>query len=472
MIFHMTQFKPIGLVLAACALGAGGYGLYTLGVQRGAERVALPAISPGVVAGAPAGVAAPSALPQSIAQGEAATRRHMAQGIKAGDLDAATGRRVLYYHDPMVPGNRFDAPAKSPFMDMMLVPVYAQGASGADDGASGSDGAQQHITVSSRMQNSLGVRTARVAEGVLAGQLTAVGNITFNERDQGVVQTRAAGYIERLWVRAPFDPVAQGQALADLYVPEWIAVQEEFLAVQRMRGADPAATADAARQRLRLAGMSEEHIALVERSGKAQPRITLTAPMGGVVVELLAREGMAVVPGATLFRINGVERVWAEAHVPQSQAAGIGPGASVHITSDAAPGTPLRGTVQALLPEVNSASSTRRVRVELANPGRTLVPGMVVRMQFTDKRAPLHTSLMIPSEAVIQTGQRAVVILAEDNGQFRPIEVETGLESGEQTQIRRGLRAGQRVVVSAQFLLDSEASLKGVQARMLGGSQP
>ena len=267
------------------------------------------------------------------------------------------------------------------------------------------------VTVSPRIQQNLGLRTAEVTEGVLSQQVSAVGNIAFNERDQALVQARATGYIERLLVRATLDPVQKGQALAELYVPDWIAAQEEFLSVRRMQGTDLAPLVDAARQRMRQVGMSDEQVQRVERSGTTQARITLTAPISGVVVELLAREGMTVMPGATLFRINGLRTVWAHAELPESQAALVRPGTQVQANSAALPGTRLQGTVQAILPEVNAVTRTLKARVELANPGNALVPGMFVQMQFISQRTP--KSLLIPTEAVIQTGQRAVVMLAE-----------------------------------------------------------
>lgn len=446
------QLKPllIGLT-AAGVLAATGYGLYTTGLQRGMGMAAAPA------------PAAPptQAIPQSIAQGEDATRRHLTAGLKAGDVDPATGRRILYYHDPMVPGNRFDKPAKSPFMDMMLVPVYADG--GGDSGA----GEGSTVTVSPRLQQNLGVRTAPVTEGTLSPQVTAVGSIAFNERDQATVQARATGYVERLHVRATLDRVAKGQALAELYVPDWIAAQEEFLSVRRMQGTDLAPLVEAARQRMRQAGMNEAQIAWVEGSGQTQARTVLLAPIGGVVTELAVREGMTVTAGTTLFRLNGLGTVWANAEVPESQAALLRPGTRVRAKSPAVPGVTLDGQVQALLPEVNPTTRTLKARLELANPGGRLVPGMSVQMQFTDLQA--GKALLVPTEAVIQTGRRTVVIVADGEGRsghFRPVEVEIGTEGGGQTEVRRGLQAGQRVVVSSQFLIDSEASLKGVEARL------
>jgi Cu(I)/Ag(I) efflux system membrane fusion protein len=437
-------------LLSIGALAAGGYALYAVGMQRGMGMAAAPAAA----SGAQAGGAAVQAVPQSIAEGEEATRRHIASGLKAGDVDPTTGKKVLYYHDPMVPGNRFDKPAKSPFMDMMLVPVYAD----SDGGDTGK------VTVSPRIQQNLGVRTAPVTEGMLAPQVSAVGGIAYNERDQVIVQARATGYVERLHVRATLDRVNKGQPLVELYVPEWIAAQEEFLSVRRMQGSELAPLIDGARQRMRQVGMDDTQIALVESSGRTQPRVTLVAPIGGVISELMVREGMTVMSGATLFRINGLATVWANAEVPESQAALLRPGAKVQARSSAAPGTTIDGRVQALLPEVNATTRTLKARVELANPRGALTPGMFVQMQFVDSRP--GKALLIPTEAVIQTGRRTVVMLAEEGGRFRPVEVEIGIETGGQTEIKRGLQAGQRVVVSSQFLIDSEASLRGVEARV------
>ncbi len=435
------------MLVAVLALGGAGYGLYTLGLKRGASTA-----SSGPAPAAPA----PTDM-TNIAAGEAATRRHIADGLKAGDLDPKTGQRVLYYHDPMVPGKRFDAPAKSPFMDMMLVPVY----SGGGAGAPGTDSSS--ITVSPRVQQNLGLRTAEVVQGTLAPALQAIGSIAWNERDQSVIQARAAGFIERLHVRATLDPVRAGQPFADVYVPEWVAAQQEFLAIKNAAGNDSALVA-AARQRMLLTGMTEAQVARVESSGIAQPRITITVPTSGVVAELVARVGMTVTPGMTLARINGLGTVWAQADVPESQIALLRVGAKVEARSPGAPGTVFKGTVEAILPEVAAATRTLKARVQLANPGAALSPGMLVTMQFIDQRAT--PALLVPTEAIIATGQRMVVMLAEEGGRYRPVNVETGIESAGQTEIKKGLTAGQRVVVSSQFLIDSEASLKGVEARL------
>ena len=447
----MKTKKIYGAATAAAlvlVMAAGGYALYMAGMRNGSS-----AASQQGAANPPIPTAASPTDMSSIAAGEEATRRHIKTGLKAGDIDPANGQQVLYYHDPMVPGKRFDAPAKSPFMDMMLVPVYT--------GAQPGDGS--NVTVSPRVQQNLGLRTAEVVQGTLSPQLSAIGSIAWNERDQSVVQARATGFIEKLYVRATLDPVRAGQPFADLYVPEWVAAQQEFLAIKKAAGHDlPLVTA--ARQRMLIAGMTEAQVARVEATGNPQARTTLTVPSSGVVAELVAREGMTVTPGMTLARINGLATVWVLADIPESQVGFLQAGAKVEARSAAVPGTVFKGTVQALLPDVAPATRTLKARVQLANPGNTLAPGMLVTMQFIDKRST--PALLVPTEAIIATGQRNVVMLAEDGGRYRPVNVETGIESGGQTEIKKGLTAGQRVVVSSQFLIDSEASLKGVEARL------
>jgi membrane fusion protein, copper/silver efflux system len=432
-------------VAVLAALAGTGIGAYFFGMNRGWNMAAAPAATS-------AATADPSAW--TIPQGEAATKRHIKDGLKAGDMDPSTGREVLYYHDPMVPGKRFDAPAKSPFMDMMLVPVYA-GAGGGDTGT---------VTVSPRVQQNLGLATAVVSEGTIAPKVSAVGNIAWNERDQAVVAARASGVVEKLYARAQFDRIATGAPVADLFVPDWVAAQEEFLSLRRSTASDMAPLIDAARQRMLLAGMVEAQIAQVEQSGRVQARTTVRAPIGGLIAEVMAREGMAVSAGATLVRINGTGTVWAQAEVPESQAALLKPGTPVRATTPALAGLSFTGRVQSLLPDVNPATRTIKARVELNNAGQRLVPGMTVSMSFANLQA--DKVLLVPSDAVIQTGTRSVVMVAEDGGRFRPVEVETGIESGGQTAIRKGLQAGQRVVVSSQFLIDSEASLKAVESRL------
>ena len=419
-------------LMAAAVVGAGGYALYRLGMNRGMQ----------MTGGAPDSAAA---APASAA------------GQKAGDVDPTSGKKVLYWHDPMVPGQKFDKPGKSPFMDMQLMPVYADG--GADEGA---------VAISPRVQQNLGVRTAEVKQGALTSTVEAVGSVAYNEHDVAVVQARSNGFLERLYVRAPLDPVRKGQPLAELYVPDWVAAQEEYLSAKRIGARSDAPSlsglADAAKQRMRLAGMSDAQIAAVEAGGKVQARFTITAPIGGVIGELTAREGMTVMAGAPLFRINGLSTVWINAEVPEVAAAQVRPGNSVEARTPAVSGTVFKGKVSAILPEVNPATRTIKARIEVANPNGQLVPGMFATVNLTP--AARKEVLLVPSEAVIQTGKRSVVVVAQGDGRFAPVDVEVGIDSNGQTEIRKGLQAGQNVVVSGQFLVDSEANLKASTTRM------
>jgi Cu(I)/Ag(I) efflux system membrane fusion protein len=385
-------------------------------------------------------------------------------GMKAAAHDAApaadhAGRKVLYWHDPMVPGQKFDKPGKSPYMDMELVPVYA-----------GDDQAPGGVAVSPGVRQNLGIRLAEARKGSLAATLDAVGNVAFNERDLVQLQARSSGYVEKMFVRAPLDPVRKGQALLQLYVPDWVAAQEEYLAVKRMpAGAETAGLLDAALQRMRLAGMTEAQVRLVSASAQVSPRITVTAPADGVVSELSVREGMTVAPGTPLFRINGLRTVWVNAEVPEGAAAQVRTGMAVRGTSPAFPGTAFTGKVEALLPEVNAATRTLKARIELANPGGKLVPGMFATIHLAPAQG--REALLVPSEAVIQTGQRTVVIAVAGDGSFVPAEIVTGTEADGRTEVLKGLSEGQKVVASGQFLIDSEASLRGTLQR-LGGAAP
>lgn len=405
-------------LVAAGAIGAGGYGLYRVGMDQGMKM----------------------AGPASSSQ-------------KTGDSNTASGRKVLYWHDPMVPGQKFDKPGKSPFMDMPLVPVYAD-----------AEGDPGNVTVSSRMQQSLGVRTVEVVKGSLTQKLEAVGSVAYNERDVAVVTARAGGFIERLYVRAPLDPVRKGQPLAEVFVPDWVAAQEEYLSVKRMQGQGTEALAAAAHQRMLLAGMNEEQVRMIESTGKVHPRFTLIAPVGGVIAELGAREGMTVMAGALLFRINGLGSVWVYAEIPESLVALIRPGNNVEAHTPALPERVFKGRVAAILPEVNAATRTLKARVEVANTGGLLTPGMFASINFTPSTRT--GILLVPSEAIIQTGQRKVAIVELDGGKFQPVDIETGAEANGQTEIRKGLTAGQKIVISSQFLIDSEANLKATTTRM------
>lgn len=381
---------------------------------------------------------------QSISHGSAAQ----------GQTQASTAdeRKVLYWYDPMVPQQKFDQPGKSPFMDMQLVPRYAD--EGGDSAA---------VSIDASITQNLGMRLAPVTRGALASSLEATGNLTFNSRDIAVVQARTGGFVERVYARAPEDLLEAGAPLADLLVPAWVSAQEDYLALRN--AGDPALLA-AARQRLRLAGMPAALIASFERSGKVQALWTVTSPIAGVLQQLNVREGMNLMAGETLATINGLRSVWLDVAVPEAEALGLHPGQVVEARLPAFPGEVLGGSIEAILPQANLDSRTLRVRVVLDNPDGRLRPGLTAQVRLA--RPAELDALFVPSEAVIRSGRRALVMLAEGEGRYRPLEVRLGQEAAGNTQILEGLEEGQQVVASGQFLLDSEASLRGIPVQELG----
>ncbi|WP_256581486.1 efflux RND transporter periplasmic adaptor subunit [Pseudomonas sp. FW305-3-2-15-C-R2A1] len=387
----------------------------------------------------------------------------------ASSMPAKADRQALYWYDPMFPQQQFDKPGKSPFMDMQLVPRYADGAASATTPA-----ATPAVQIDPGLAQNIGVRLASVSRGVLTSRLELSGILAFNERDVAVVQARAAGFVERVYARAPGDVLKAGAPLVDLLIPEWAAAQEEFLALRRSgeRG-----LIDAARQRLRLSGMPAGLIAQMERSGQVQSVLTVTSPISGALQTLEVREGMTVTPGQTLARFNGLDQVWLQVAVPEAQGAMLNVGQRVQSHFVGLPGKTLDGTVSAILPATAMDSRTVQVRVELPNPDGALRPGMTAQVSLAQTGG--QALLQVPSEALIRTGKRVLVMLAEEGGHYRPVEVETGVENQDHTVILSGLQEGQQVVASGQFLLDSEASLKGVTAtaaeaamNMQPGAQP
>lgn len=359
-------------------------------------------------------------------------------------------REVLYWYDPMYPQQRFDQPGPSPFMDMDLVPRYAEPDAGGDGPPA--------MRIDPDILQNLGVRLAPVTRGPVEVSITATGQLSFNQRDVAVVQARSQGFVERVYGLAEQDLVEPGTPLADLLVPEWAAAQQEYLA---LRGLDEPRLLEAARQRMRLAGMPESLVDQVARRGKVQLVWTLTSPVGGVIQSLDVREGMTLAAGATLARINGLDTVWLVVEVPEAQVAGLQAGQGVEAQLPAYPGETLQGEIQAVLPQANRDSRTVPVRIELSNAEQRLRPGMTAEVMMTRQE---DAALLVPTEALIRTGRRTLVMVAEEGGRFRPVEVRTGRETEDRTVILAGLEEGQQVVASGQFLLDSEASLRGLTA--------
>lgn len=370
-------------------------------------------------------------------------------------LTAPGDRQPLYWYDPMKPDQHFDKPGKSPFMDMRLVPKYA------DEGGDIETGV---VKIDPAIVQNLGIRFARVERGSLPQTIEAVGTVGFNQRDIAIIQARSNGFVTRVYARAPGEVIAKDAPIVDLLVPEWAGAQTEFLALLKSGDHD---LIEAARQRLVLLGIPAELIASVAAARELHTTFTVRSPLAGMIDTLEAREGMTVSTGATLAKINGLATSWIEAAVPEARGALVQLGRRVEARLTAYPGEDFTGRVIGVLPQANAETHTVRVRIELANPGGRLRPGLFAQVRLNSgEQTPV---LYVASEAVIRTGTRAVVIATGEQGRFIPTEVQAGADVDGKTVIVKGLAEGQTVVASGQFLIDSEASLKGVLARPAGG---
>ena len=376
---------------------------------------------------------------------------------EGGSASAGAQRRVRFWHAPMMPNQHFDKPGKSPFMDMQLMPVYADEA--------GTDG----VRIDPGLQQNLGIRYTKVRRVDVSPGFDVVGTTQFDESQADVVQSRVTGYIDRLYANAPMQHVAQGAPVASLFVPDWLAPQEEYLALvhSRMGGA----LLDASRARMRALSIPDTVVASLERTGQPQTHVVLSAPRAGVVTELNVRNGAMVSPGQTLAKVAGLSKLWLVVEIPEAMALRVRPGMKVDATLAADDTQHIVGRVREILPGINPGSRTLQARLELDNAGERLTPGMLVRAHMSDAKAV--SQLLVPSEAVIATGKRSVVIVRNANGGLQPVTVTTGNDVGADTVVLQGLTQDQEVVASGQFLIDSEASLKSVLPKMStsGGTQ-
>ena len=335
-------------------------------------------------------------------------------GAADGTAEGGGEREILYWYDPMVPNERYPGPGKSS-MNMDTIPKYA------DEGGTN---ATPGVRIDPALSQNLGVRYATARRGVLEGDLSATAVVEYNERDIAVVQSRADGFVQRVYNRAPGDVIAAGAPLVDLLIPSWGGAQTEYLAVRRT-GNTP--LVQAARQRLVLMGMSESLITSVERSGRARNTITISTPTGGVIKTLGVRAGMSVAQGMTLAEINGLSTVWINAAIPEALASQLRVGKSVEVALAAFPAEPFTGRLTTLLPELVGDSRTVTGRIEMANRGGRLRPGMFGRVTFGGGST---SDLIVPTEAVIRTGERDIVMLALPEGRYQPAQVRIGREAG------------------------------------------
>lgn len=357
---------------------------------------------------------------------------------------SAQDRRVLYYYDPMRPDVHFDAPGKSPFMDMQLVPKYAE-----------ADAANAGVVVSATVVQSLGIRTATPVRRDVRPRVRVPARVVADARGQARLQARVDGWIERLVVRAVGQPVAAGSVVAEIYAPELVQAQEELLL-----GAE---TAGPARERLRRFGIADTDIDAVRRSGKAARRLPLRAPVSGVVTDLGVREGSRVTPETLIIDIAGRNAVWIEAQLLPAQRRLLGRSFSARFTLPGSPSDEWRSDTGTVVPVADAMTQTLAVRFPIAE-GADLPLGTVLDAEIDgDARSGL---LLVPVAAVIRTAKGDRVLAERGERRFVPTPVTLGLRYGEEIEIREGLALTDRIVTSGQFLLDAEASLQSGLSQM------
>jgi Cu(I)/Ag(I) efflux system membrane fusion protein len=370
---------------------------------------------------------------------------------QASPRATAGAGKVLYWYDPMLPDQHFDKPGLSP-MGMQMVPRYAD-AGGAGGGV---------VRIDPATVQNLGVRTAPVERRVLPAALRVPATLAWNPREAVTVSARVDAVVGKLHVRAPYTRVAAGEPLAELLAPQWSSALAEYDALRGASSADAKALRGAAYQRLLALGLTSADIRAARRGAGAA--ITVHAPQAGMVTALEVREGQRVGAGQTLLSLNGLATVWVEAALPQAVAGTVRAGTPVTVTVDALPGQEFHGSVEALLPDVDGATRTQRARIVLANPDGRLSPGLFATVQLNPAEGGALP--VVPSDALIATGTQTRVVVAEAGGRFRPLAVRTGRSADGYTEILDGLHGGEQVVVSGQFLIDSEASLSGALERL------
>lgn len=370
---------------------------------------------------------------------------------------AQAEREILYWVAPMDPNFRRDEPGKSP-MGMDLVPVYADeaGGSGASD--------EPSIRINPAVINNIGVKTRPVRKQDLNREIEAVGVVTPDDGRISHVHVRTEGWIEELNIDTVGDQVSAGQPLFEIYSPALVSAQEEYLQATRTGNES---LLRAARIRLVALGMSDERVNELRQRGTSKRLFTVRAPRDGYVIELNVRQGMYVQPGNTILSIADLSRVWVEVNLFEGQIAWVdsGQAATMHLPF-AASDRQWRGEVDYVYPTMDAETRTGRVRLAFDNRDLALKPNMYARVMIA--AAPHRQALAVPTQSIIRTGDGARVILALGEGRFRPARVETGLEVGGMTEILAGLDESERIVVSSQFLIDSEASVDASLLRMIG----
>lgn len=326
-------------------------------------------------------------------------------------------------------------------------------------------GKHPEVALSGAVIQNMGVRTARVERGTLWKHIRTMGRVEYDETRLAHVHPRADGWIEDLSLRAEGEPVQKGQELAQLYAPDILSAQVDYLLALEPRSRGVAGVkADKARNMLRLLDVPEEIIGEIERTRETMNRVPVLAPIDGIVTSMMARDGMYVGKGTEMFTVADLSQVWVMVDVFEHQIAWLKPGLSAEIGVPAHPGEKWEGVVDYLYPDLDPVTRTLRVRLVFSNPNLLLKPNMFAEVVIYG--GPRENVLKIPSEALIVTGERESVVLALGEGRFRPVDLVTGMRRGGEVEILSGLNEGDEIVVSGQFLIDSESNLQASFLRM------
>jgi membrane fusion protein, copper/silver efflux system len=392
--------------------------------------------------------------------------------LKAGMFHPKTGKKIKYWVAPMDPTYVRNDPGKSP-MGMDLVPVYEQE---GEEKESASVIRIDPVT----MQN-MGVRLDRVERKPLIKSIRTYGSITYDERRIYTVNTKFNGWIEKLYVDFVGDKVKKGQPLFDIYSPELVTAQEEYLLAVQQCGSlceSPYASIregakrliEASRTRLRYWDLTDDQINRIETTGKIRKTLTIHSPASGVVIEKDAFEGHYVKMGEHQFVIADLSTIWVDVDIYEYELPWIRRGMSADMDLSYIPGKRYKGEVLYVYPFLEEKTRTAKLRLQFKNPGYQLKPGMYANVYL--KAIIAKSSLVIPQEAVIDSGVRKVVFVSLGKGKFQPRVVTIGIEGKDnEIQVLKGLREGERIVVSAQFMLDSESRLREVIQKMLNVSK-
>lgn len=400
-------------------------------------------------------------------------------GMKLVAMEATAGPakpvadkgKILFYRNPMDPTITSPVFMKDS-MGMDYLPVYEGELSG--DGAGPVEGLSE-VTIDTKRQQLIGLRTAKVAEGDLGGGLRTNGRVVIDETRVRKVTVKVEGFVEKLFVDFTGQFVGKGQALFSLYSPEFVSAQQEYLLAlhtqKQLTGGAMAGSGndllESSKRRLLFWDVSPADLERLEQTGEVRKTLTLRSPIGGVVTVKNVVEGARVTPADFLYEITDLGRVWVQADVYESELARVKTGIEADLSLGAYHGRTFRGRVAFIDPQVDPKTRTVKVRIEFPNPKGELKPEMFGEVTLKTKG---RKGLTVPVDAVLDSGARKVVFVALGDGRFEPREVQTGASLGEQLEILTGLKAGEEVITRANFLVDSESRLRAALAQMAGGT--